>query len=284
MARSSTAPVLGIIIGGVALGLGVAALGGKKKRRRPKKPVEGGGNGGGNGGAPPPEPADPDPETAPDVSEPMPEPDPPVSQPILDRRAEGIAAMTKRQQQSSKTITKGPGSRPMSQVRSLVLHQMGFSRGSDPTRYDKVTAHFLVLPNGQVVWLHPLDEYLMHGNSLNSHSIGVEFAGNFPSANGNWWNGDKMGRDEMTVAQGEAGRYLVDWLIENLPAMGSPGLEGVYGHRQSSSSRGNDPGPAVWRTVGEYAISRGLSDVRDYTVGTGRRIPDSWRLDVVPTA
>lgn len=205
---------------------------------------------------------------------------PPVTEPILYRIEEGEEAVARREAQTGKTISRGL--RAMGPVDGLVLHQMGFSRGNDPSRYYGVTAHFIILPNGQIVQLHGEDEYLNASNGFNRYTVAVEFAGNLPSANGNYFKPEDFGRDLLTTEQIAAGRYLVDYLIDRLPQLGSPGLDYIYAHRQSDGNKGNDPGPDIWYSVAEWAIkNRGLSDTPtgdpDFTVGTGKSIPDSWR-------
>lgn len=206
--------------------------------------------------------------------------DPGIDEPILDRIAEGEAALAAREKRSGKRISKGR--RDMGLVDGLVLHQMSFQRGNDPERYFGVTAHYIILPNGQIVQLHHEDEYLNAANNFNRYTISVEFAGNFPNASGNWWKGDKFGRDQVTQEQIAAGRYLIDHLRNRLPQIGSPGLAYVYAHRQSDDQKGNDPGPDIWYHVGEWALrNRGLEESPtgdpDFAVGDGRPIPDSWR-------
>ena len=71
---------------------------------------------------------------------------------------------------------RGRRSRP---VDAVMLHQMGFSRGSDLHRYLNVTAHFVVMPDGSVGQLHPLSARLPASNGFNSRSVAIEFAGNF---------------------------------------------------------------------------------------------------------
>jgi V8-like Glu-specific endopeptidase len=201
------------------------------------------------------------------------------------------------------------GNRDMRKVKALVLHQMAFSRGSDNKRYDTVNAHFAILPDGQILQLHPLKALLYTSNGFNANSIGVEFAGNFPSTKGRWWfncqkdkktgllqekvnakccaylrtpqgRKDQKGceylttkRHRVTPAQIEAGRYLVDHLIREI------GLTHIYAHRQSSGTRENDPGPDIWSGVGQWAIEkRGLKDGGPgFKKGTGNPIPDEWR-------
>lgn len=57
------------------------------------------------------------------------------------------------------------------------------------------------------------------------------------------------------------------------------GLTHVLAHRQSSAARENDPGPDLWRGVGQWAVeNRGLNDGGPkFKVGDGNPIPDAWR-------
>ncbi len=163
------------------------------------------------------------------------------------------------------------------QVDAVVLHQMGFSRGNDPMRYSKVTAHFIVLPNGTVAQLHPMSARLSASDGFNGRSVAVEFAGNFQSAGGKWWKPERYGMDYATAEQIEAGRKLLR-LLQGL------GVRYVFAHRQSSADRENDPGPEIWRGVGQWGVEvLGLLDGGEgYAVTGGRAVPESWR--VVKTA
>ncbi len=157
-------------------------------------------------------------------------------------------------------------------IDAVVLHQTGFSRGLDPQRYLKVTAHFVVLADGVVLQLHPVTARLSASDGFNCRSVSIEFVGNFPSINGKWWRPHEYGANEVTPEQIEAGRAL-------LRALEGIGVRNVYAHRQSSSSRGNDPGPDLWRGVGQWAIDKlGFSDGgRGYAIDDGNPIPDEWR-------
>ena len=167
-------------------------------------------------------------------------------------------------------------SRDPDSVDAVVLHQMGFSRGSDPSRYDKVTAHYKILPDGAIVWSHEWGTRLPASNGFNGRSIAVEFAGNFPKVarsqdRRDFWNPDKMGADQLTGPQIVSGQKLMRYLYDK-------GIRFVFAHRQSSASRGIDPGPDIWANVGEFAIGLGMSDGGPgFTVGDGRSIPDAWR-------
>lgn len=163
--------------------------------------------------------------------------------------------------------------RKIDEVYALVLHQSGFSRGNDTSRYDKVTGHFAILPNGTILQLHPLTAYLYASNGFNKGSVAVEFVGNFPNTNGKCYQPEKFGCHQVTIEQIQAGRGLVLHLMKTI------GLTHVLAHRQSSGSRGNDPGPDIWYRVGQWAVNKhGLKDGGPgFKVQSGKAIPDSWR-------
>lgn len=167
------------------------------------------------------------------------------------------------------------GTRDPKSVYALVLHQMGCcAHRRDPLRnYLRTKAHFVIVPDGRILQLHPVSALLFASNGFNSGSVAVEFAGNFPSVRGRWWRGATYGRDRPTSAQLQAGRCLVRHLIRTM------GLRVVLAHRQSSGSRENDPGPEVWSQVGQWAVDTlGLSDGgHGFKIHKGHPIPDAWR-------
>jgi peptidoglycan hydrolase-like protein with peptidoglycan-binding domain len=160
-------------------------------------------------------------------------------------------------------------------VYALVLHQMAccFKRKDPLKSYLRTNSHFVILPDGKILQLHPISAYLWASHGFNKGSVAVEFAGNFPSTRGKWWKGDKYGQNQVTPEQIEAGRYLVRHLIRTM------GLTHVLAHRQSSAMRENDPGPDIWYHVGQWAIdNHGLKDGGPgFKVGDGHTIPDLWR-------
>ena len=173
--------------------------------------------------------------------------------------------------------------RPPEKVKALVLHQMACCfKVKDPlTRFLKMAPHFAILPDGRILQLHPLQAYTPASNGFNAGSVGVEFAGNFPSTKGKWWISKdlrteaqrKANQNQVTPQQIESGRYLVQYLVRAM------GLKTILAHRQSSGTRENDPGPDIWYNVGQWAIDNlGLSDGGPgFKVGTGNPIPDLWR-------
>ncbi len=168
---------------------------------------------------------------------------------------------------------KRKGTRDLRTVYALVLHQMAFSRGSDPTRYDTVTAHYAILPDGKILQLHPNPAYLWASNGFNRFSVAVEFAGNFPNVRGKCWEAKRFGCHRVTKAQIDSGRALIRHLIKEI------GLTHVLAHRQASATRENDPGPDLWYHIGQWAVNNlGLSaGGSGYKVGNGNPIPDAWR-------
>lgn len=170
--------------------------------------------------------------------------------------------------------------RDPSQVYAVVLHQMGFSRGNDPSRYLRTTAHYIILPDGGIYQLYDWGVRLPAANGFNSRSISVEFAGNFPSRSmstdpNRWWypagrDGDPAYQQHLTIPQAESGRAL-------MRALQKDGIRMVLAHRESSASRGNDPGPDLWGAVGEYAVRDLGMEQASKPVGSGQTIPQHWR-------
>ena len=163
--------------------------------------------------------------------------------------------------------------RDLSSVYALVLHAMGFNRGNDPNKYNRVTAHFIILRDGKIYQLHPLKSYLYSSNGFNRGSVAVEFAGNFKSTRNRCYKPDRFGCHDLTTAQINAGRNLVKYLI------GKIGLTHILAHRQSSGSRSNDPGPEIWKNIGQWAVNNYKLDDGgpNFKIDSGRSIPDDWR-------
>jgi hypothetical protein len=174
-----------------------------------------------------------------------------------------------------------------SNVFAVVLHQTAMHRGSVAENYLKVNAHYVVMPNGQILLLHGHEWYLAASNAFNEDSVAVEFVGNFPDDKGNYWRGDTFGRHKPTTQQVSSGRDLLRHMKENL------GISDVYAHRQGYmewprttpagqkpiNERGNCPGPDIWSQIGEWAVQTlGMDDGgKGFTQGDGSPIPDSWR-------
>lgn len=191
-----------------------------------------------------------------------------------DLRAQADAKLKARESSSGKSFfRKTP--RSVTDIDSVVVHQMGFQRGSDPTRYLGVPAHYIIMPDGGVAQLHDWERYLYTSNGLNSRSIGVEIAGNFPNVNGTWWQPEKFGMDRPTPEQIKSLISLLRYVKLELEEQGSD-LKAVFAHRQSSGAKANDPGPDVWRGIYPVFSELGLEDTRNFSVGTGKPILREW--------
>jgi hypothetical protein len=166
-------------------------------------------------------------------------------------------------------------SRRSVQIDTVVLHQTSFSRGSVPDNYLSVHAHFVVLPDGTIVQLHPIDAYLVASSSFNEDSISVEVVGNFPDERGVYWKPAENGRSVLSSQQIDGGCDLVRYLRDTYT------ISFVFAHRQGEAEdlRGNCPGPDVWYNIGQWAVKElGMSDGGNgYREGNGSPIPDSWR-------
>lgn len=173
-------------------------------------------------------------------------------------------------------------------VWALILHHMAFKRRdkkkndySQPESYLSTRAHFCILFDGRIIQLHPISRLIWHSNCTSPGSVGVEFEGNFPKADGTWWypkdkqTGRITARDEdyPTKAQVEAGRFLIQYL------QAANGLREVLAHRQSSKDRTNDPGPDIWYNVGQWAVNNlGVNDGGPgFKCGDGTPLPPEWR-------
>jgi len=163
--------------------------------------------------------------------------------------------------------------RPSARIDAVVLHQTAFSRGNVPTNYKDVHAHYVVMPNGTVLHLHPNESYLVSSSAFNDDSVAIEFVGNFPSETGAYWQPGKMGRHHPTNDQVASGRWLVARLQQEL------GLSFVFAHRQGEIARGNCPGPEIWYQIGEWAKTNLKMDDggEGYVEGSGSPIPKKWR-------
>jgi hypothetical protein len=172
--------------------------------------------------------------------------------------------------------TKRVGVRNVQDIRAVLLRQTGCcSASSDvPQHLLGFKAHYVILPGGVILQLHPLTALLRaSSNGLHRDSVTVAFAGNFPDIRGAWQDGDRFGRDQVSRAQVHAARHLLHHLRH------LPGLRMIFARRQTGGSHGNDPGPDIWSHVGQWAVTRlGFSDGGpDFKLHAGKAIPQVWR-------
>jgi N-acetyl-anhydromuramyl-L-alanine amidase AmpD len=165
--------------------------------------------------------------------------------------------------------------RMSARIDTVVLHQTSFSRGNVPENYLSVHAHYVVMQDGRIVQLHPIEKYLVASSAFNDDAISVEFVGNFPDERGHYWEGKTYGQHTLAQLQIEGGRDLVQYLNEAYT------ISFLFAHRQGEkeNSRGNCPDPDIWYNIGEWAkLNLQMSDGgKGYIEGNGSPIPDSWR-------
>jgi len=161
------------------------------------------------------------------------------------------------------------------QVDSVVLHQTAMNRGNTPMRYHEVHAHFVIMPNGEILNLHPIEKYLIASSAFNDDAISIEIVGNFPDERGNYWKAETFGKDTLSEDQINSARNFLQYLRDTY------GIWWIFAHRQGEDHnlRGNCPGPDVWYYIGEWAVANlQMSDGgKGYTEGKGSPVPDSWR-------
>ena len=182
--------------------------------------------------------------------------------------------------------------RGFASIRAVVLHQTAGStfmseRQALPAeerdqqrrsrhRIDRITAHFVVLQTGSVIYTHDVRYILNDAGGRNG--IDIEFCGRFA-------NSRSPSGERLTAEAIRSGRNLLWSLNSNLPA-----LDYVHPHGQiqapDSEGRHNKlnscPGPDIWVNVGEWAVRElGLSATvnrglyrRDWTVTDRQNNPE----------
>lgn len=149
-------------------------------------------------------------------------------------------------------------------IRAVVLHQtagatfMSERQALPPVerdqrrrsrhRIDRITAHFVVLQSGAVIYTHDV-RYILN-DAGGRHGIDIEFCGRFA-------NSPSPSGERLTSEAIRAGRNLLWSLKSNLSA-----LDYVHPHGQiqapDNEGRHNKlnscPGPDIWVNVGEWAV------------------------------
>ena len=217
---------------------------------------------------------------------------------IIDLTAK-TAGVTKDFGSPTGTVLVRRGTRQLSMIDSVVLHQTAMSRGSTPDL--NTNAHFVVLPDGKLLQLHPVDVLLWASNAFNDVGIAIEFVGNFPTFKGVYWaeKGKIALKSTLSQHQISGGRdlvthlkktYDVDFVFAHRQGFGRADRTGFKSELEQGSipgkhsiyynDRENCPGPDIWFNVAEWAIANlGLSDGgKDYSLADGDPIPAQWRV------
>ena len=177
---------------------------------------------------------------------------------------------------------KRKGKRKWKDIKGITLHQTAVQFGNNVMRFKNISAHIGVTPNGKVVLMNDLTWKVWHGNSFNSHDVGVEISGAFAGIEGEertfWKPKSKPNRkpESVTVSQVKASLAMIEWVIDTVAEHGGK-VEYIHAHRQSSLMRTSDPGSKVWKEIALEAKKRfGLVDGgADFKSG-GKPIPKEW--------
>lgn len=170
------------------------------------------------------------------------------------------------------------GSRSMASVTGICLHQTACVLGENPPRWDTVGAHVGVTREGKVIWLHSFDRLVWHGNGWNNGTVGIEIDGLYAGIEGDpstVWNDPTTPQREqanvLTPATIEAVKQTIRWIASQLPTP-----RALVAHRQSSGSRRNDPGSAIWKEIAlPMSAELGMNDG-----GAGFKLDDGYPIPV----
>lgn len=183
-------------------------------------------------------------------------------------------------------VTYLPAKRTWEHVTGVCLHQTACNMGERVERYDAIAVHFVVLRSGRVLWMANMDEVLIHGNGWNNQCVGIEIDGLYAGLEGadrlrtTWDDPTTPTREQpqdVTPEAMAAARELVRWICGEVATNGGL-VRALVAHRQSSSSRENDPGEAIWKAVAlPLHAELGLTDGGiGFTLGDGLPIPERW--------
>lgn len=174
--------------------------------------------------------------------------------------------------------------RPWSEVTGICLHQTACLLGEREGRWDSVGCHVGITRGGRVIWLHDFDRIVAHGNGWNAQTVGIEIDGLYAGVEGDprtvWDDPSTPNRETgmaLTPETAEAAKQTIRWIAQRVLAHAGR-VRALVAHRQSSKSRRNDPGSAIWQAVAlPMHAELGLSDGgAGFKLGDGRPVPREW--------
>lgn len=196
---------------------------------------------------------------------------------VVDRRAFAIQAHGPKREWR---VTD----RKWSEVTGTCLHQTACILGENPARWDTAGCHIGITRSGKIIWLHDFDREVAHANGFNSQTVGIEVDGLFAGIEGDpktvWDNPGTAVREvaqSPTDAQIESLKIAVRWIAAEVAAKSGVPMKALVAHRQSSDTRRNDPGSAIWAVAIELMKELKLSDGGPkFKIGDGLPIPEAW--------
>jgi hypothetical protein len=173
-------------------------------------------------------------------------------------------------------VEKRKRTRKPSEIKGITLHQTGIHNFGEKA-WPKVTAHVGVHSDGRVFLIHPLLDKVWHGHTLNTATVGIEVAGNYPrnpqEPHKYWTTGG--GPSELTPEVKNGIKRAMAFIKKEIHKLGGD-ITGTYAHRQASKDRGGCPGGGIWQ-AGAIWAERGLG-IKTFPMWTngGYTIPDYW--------
>lgn len=176
------------------------------------------------------------------------------------------------------------GPRPWTSITGITLHQTACYLGESPERWATVGAHVGVTRGGRVIHIHDFDRVIWHGNGFNQRTIGIECDGLYAGVEGDAstvWDDPSTQKRELAMTPTKdlvsQAQQTIRWIVQEVARHGGK-VSKLLAHRQSSGSRRNDPGSALWRMVAmpmhaELSLDDGGPGFR---IGTGYAIPEAW--------
>jgi hypothetical protein len=212
----------------------------------------------------------------------------------IDLSSVEIFDLTTQHELNERKARRAP--RALDKITTIVLHQTGIKFGVTRSSREKygervalhrrfydVACHVAALMNGDVLYVNPWDRYVLHGNSSNRFSIGLEIEGLYAGVVGDDKTVSGGTPNVLTARTIAAARKAVQFSVEQGRKLGCP-ITNIAAHRNFHGSRISDPGQEIWREVALWAVE--ALDLRiDYELEykskkdprmNGRKIPRPW--------
>jgi len=194
-------------------------------------------------------------------------------------------------------LKKGRGTRKLSEITGITLHQTACVLGEKVHRWYNVACHIAITRDGQILFNNDFIKKVWHGNGFNNKTIGFEIDGHFAGLetldeeSGEWtpdmasyWRPKGSDRKPLSITpeQVEACKEAIRWCKRVVDGAGGD-LKYLVAHRQSSPSRVSDPGEKTWKLVAlpmieELGMTEGGPDyyILDSKKRAGKPIPEAW--------
>lgn len=201
---------------------------------------------------------------------------PPPPEHVIDRRATAVQAHGPKRDWKVRP-------RAWSKVTGICLHQTACLLGERPERWDGVGCHVGITRAGKEIWLHDWNREVAHGNGWNAQCVGIEIDGLYAGVEGRietvWDDPSTPQREQpmvLTREAIEAAKHCIRRICREVAEHGGQ-VRALVAHRQSSKSRRNDPGEAIWKEIALPMVAElGLSDGgAGFEIG-GYPIPREW--------